>query len=274
MQQKAYRPVLISPATRRLFREIAPEIVLREIDGLWQDEGFAPGTYPEDLPGERRSQFQSYLNAVDWTDRNHVRRALRVFERLINFGGDLDAIRKELDRDGYMLEANGRITLKSAGHLRDTAIAAAQDPSAIRDHLDRIARAVADEDPAQVIGSAKELVESTAKIVLVERGLPVNDKDDLPKLVLQAERALLVHPTNHAPGPDGSDAVRKILGGATTVTAGIAELRNRGFGTGHGQIGKRVGLSARHAHLAFNGARTWCEFILDTLADPDAPWRA
>ncbi|MEU4711636.1 abortive infection family protein [Nocardia salmonicida] len=272
MQHNANRPVLISPATRRVFREIAPGIVLREIDGLWQDEGFAPGPYPEDLSGERRSQFQSYLNAVDWTDRGHVQRALRVFERLLVHGGDLDAIRKELDRDGYILDNNGRITPKPTGHLRDSAIAATQDPSAIRDHLERIARAVADEDPAQVIGSAKELIESTAKIVLVERGLPVNDKDDLPKLVLQAEQALLVHPTNHAPGPDGSDAVRKILGGATTVTAGIAELRNRGFGTGHGQAGKRVGLGARHAHLAFNGARTWCEFILDTLADPDAPW--
>jgi hypothetical protein len=27
------------------------------------------------------------------------------------------------------------------------------------------------------------------------------------------------------------------------------------------------------ARLAINGARLWCEFMLDTLADPNAPWR-
>ena len=46
---------LISRATRRAFREIAPGIVLREIAGMWQDEGFEAGPVPEDISGERRS---------------------------------------------------------------------------------------------------------------------------------------------------------------------------------------------------------------------------
>jgi len=58
-----------------------------------------------------------------------------------------------------------------------------------------------------------------------------------------------------------------------TITTGLAELRNRGYGTGHGPAGPRVGLGARHAHLAVSGARMWCEFMLDTLADPKPPWR-
>jgi len=57
------------------------------------------------------------------------------------------------------------------------------------------------------------------------------------------------------------------------VTAGLAELRNRGYGTGHGAAGPRVGLRPRHAHLAVNAAITWCQLMLDTLADPEAPWR-
>lgn len=265
---------MVSPATRRAFREHATDIVLREIDGMWNDEGFAPGPEPE-LDGQRRSRYQGYLDVVDWTDHSHVRRALRVFERTIE-GSDeayLRTVKRELERDGYRLEANGRITGGSAAQLRDGALAAVADASALREHLERIGRAVESEDPAQVIGSAKELIESTAKIVLIERSLPVNDKDDLPKLVGLAEQALLVHPKNFTVGPDTNDAVRKILGAAITVTTGIAELRNRGYGTGHGQVAKRVGLSARHAHLALNGARMWCEFMLDTLADPNAPWR-
>jgi hypothetical protein len=67
--------------------------------------------------------------------------------------------------------------------------------------------------------------------------------------------------------------VKKILGAVTTISAGIAELRNRGYGTGHGQGAARTGLGTRHARLAINAARLWCEFMLDTLSDPQAPWR-
>jgi hypothetical protein len=75
------------------------------------------------------------------------------------------------------------------------------------------------------------------------------------------------------PGPDGSDAVKKILGSVTSIAIGLAELRNRGYGTGHGPAQAPSGLGARHAHLAVNAAFTWCQLMLDTLADPKAPWR-
>jgi len=42
---------------------------------------------------------------------------------------------------------------------------------------------------------------------------------------------------------------------------------------GHGPAKARVGLRARHAHLAVNAAFTWCQLMLDTLAEPEAPWR-
>ena len=53
---------------------------------------------------------------------------------------------------------------------------------------------------------------------------------------------------------------------------GLGELRNRGYGTGHGPKGERVGLRPRHAQLAVNAAVTWCGIMLDALDDPDAPW--
>lgn len=63
------------------------------------------------------------------------------------------------------------------------------DASAIRQQLGRIQRAIID-DPALAVGSAKELIESTAKVVLTEHGLPVDDKADLPALVREAQQAL------------------------------------------------------------------------------------
>jgi hypothetical protein len=73
----------VSRATRRAFRELSTDTVVREIDGMWQDEGFAPGPTPESLDGARRALFQSYLDVVDWTDDAHVARALRVFETVV-----------------------------------------------------------------------------------------------------------------------------------------------------------------------------------------------
>ena len=93
-------------------------------------------------------------------------------------------------------------------------------------------------------------------------------------LITKAQMALSLHPSAATPGPDGSDAVKKILGGAATVALGVAELRNRGYGTGHGPAGRRTGLGIRHAHLAVNAAITWCQLVLDTLYDDRAPWRA
>ncbi|MEV4442558.1 abortive infection family protein [Streptomyces sp. NPDC049577] len=75
------------------------------------------------------------------------------------------------------------------------------------------------------------------------------------------------------PGPDGTDAVKKILGGVASIAVGVAELRNRGYGTGHGQATAPTNLGIRHAQLAANAAITWCQLMLDTLGDPDSPWR-
>lgn len=264
---------LVSRATRRAFREIAPGIVVREIDGMWQDEGFEAGPSPEDVSGVRRSLYQAYLNAVDWSDPGQAARALRVFEQTARGVAPeyLEAAYGCLARDGYQVSEEGRIT-GGAVALREGSLADISDPSAITAGLERISGAVTD-DPALAIGGAKELIESTAKVVLHERGRLVDNKADLPQLVKEAQEALLLHPSQNTVGPDGSDAVRRILGGAISMAIGVAELRNRGYGTGHGPAHAPAGLRARHAQLAVSAALTWCQLMLDTLADPEAPWR-
>jgi hypothetical protein len=162
--------------------------------------------------------------------------------------------------------------LSGGPEINEQSIGSLRDPTAIQEQLGRIQRAIVD-DPALAIGSAKELIESTAKTVLLERNQAVNEKDDLPALVTKAQLALGLHPSTFVSGPDGTDAVKQILGGAITIANGLAQLRNRGYGTGHGPAGARVGLRARHAHLAVNAAITWCRLMLDTLADAEAPWR-
>ncbi|MEV7010232.1 abortive infection family protein [Streptosporangium sp. NPDC051022] len=266
---------LISRTTRGLFRDLMTGVTVGEIEAAFQDELFAPSTtstYQD--TSVRRSRTQEYLEAVDWSDANHVNRVLRVFERLTH-GFEPQYSSKffqSLKRDGYLLdEESGHITPVGPRFSLDS-LKNLSDASAIRQQLGRIQRAIID-DPALAVGSAKELIESTAKVVLKERGLPVDDKADLPALVRDAQQALGLHPSSAIPGPDGSDAVKKILGAVSSIAIGLAELRNRGYGTGHGPASVPVGLGARHAHLAVNAAFTWCQLVLDTLADPKAPWQ-
>jgi hypothetical protein len=130
------------------------------------------------------------------------------------------------------------------------------------------------EYPDDAIGAAKQLIEATAKVVLRERGLPVDEGQDLPELVKRAQQALLLHPKQGptAASPDGADAVKRLLGGLSSLAIGVAELRNK-YGNGHGRLSAPSGLGPRHARLAVSAAATWCEMLLDTLGDPVAPWR-
>jgi hypothetical protein len=208
------------------------------------------------LPFRDFSGFYRYWIANDGRGSWQARRD--ILERLF------ESTYKELD------------TLESrlAGPtIEEEFIANLRNPVAIREQLARLS-SIAQSDPPAAIGTAKDLIESTAKTVLLERGLDANDRDDLPALVRQAQEALELHPAAARPGPDGTDAVKRILGGLVNIAAGLGELRNRGYGTGHGPKGERVGLRPRHARLAVNAAMTWCSIMLDTLADDEAPWRS
>ncbi|WP_410596140.1 abortive infection family protein [Amycolatopsis sp. lyj-23] len=172
----------------------------------------------------------------------------------------------------WILDDGNKISCAPAGRPRTQP--ARPERSVRHPRRDRPRHRTLPEDPAGAIGAAKQLVEATAKVVLHERGLPVDDNATVSDLVKAAQQALRLHPSAVQPGPDGADALKKILGGASTIAIGLADLRNRGYGTGHGQAQAPAGLGARHARLAVSAATTWCQPLLDTLADSAAPWHA
>ena len=76
-----------------------------------------------------------------------------------------------------------------------------KDASGIRAELDLIYRSLPN-DPMGAIGAAKQLVEATAKVILAELGLSVDDNADVPELVKVARQALRLHPSATRPGAD------------------------------------------------------------------------
>ncbi|WP_371538432.1 abortive infection family protein [Streptomyces sp. NBC_00466] len=279
------RRELVSPATRNAFRTLATDLTLRIVARLWEDHGFAP-IAPDELkyedPGQRRTEFMLYAEGVDWADPGHVRRALLVFEDFIREYRDPDQqgtpkwladIGVRLERDGFLLDESGRISWQQSPiSLIGRDLSDLHDSSGIVAELERIRRDLTT-DPQGAIGAAKQLIEATAKTALQELGVAVAKKPDVPILVAMVHKELRLDAASAPEGPDGSKAIKKILSGAVNIAVGVAELRNQGFGSGHGQASVPSGLGIRHARLTVNAAVTWCELILDTLSDPAAPWR-
>lgn len=151
----------------------------------------------------------------------------------------------------------------SGPKVTEEALSTLDDPGAIRDHLDRIERNL-DDDPRLAVGSAKELVESTAKLVLKRSGVEYRKSDDLPSLVSKAHTALGLNAKQVEDSAENAVGIRTLLGAVSRIGVGMAELRNQ-VGTGHGQAEVPTWLTPRHARLAVGSAHVWCQFVLETL---------
>lgn len=113
-------------------------------------------------------------------------------------------------------------------------------------------------DPDGAITTARTLLETICKRILDEAGETYSDKDDLPALYRTVAMKLQIAPSQHT-----EDAFKRILGGATSVVEGLGSLRNK-IGDAHGQGGRPVRPTARHAQLAVNLAGAMATFLVDT----------
>lgn len=261
---------LVHPRVRSAFREACVDYaVVRKIATAFENEGLDAS--PDDTvnwysPGDRRGTFDRHTAAVDWANPNHVQQVLGVFEEILRWvpdGADRENLIRHLRRDGYSVEANGRIRGGAAAVLATIPLEMLADPSSIYEHLERIAES-ADTDPGVAISGAKALIEATTKLVLAELGVDYDERGDVPTLVKAAQKALALHPEALAPTKPGAEITKRILSNLSQVAVGIAELRNQ-YGPDHGRTKAVVGLGARHAHLAVGAASTYCRMLLETL---------
>lgn len=266
----------ISPRTRLALREHLSGWdgwIIRDIDDLFQAEGFAPVPLKEPIGGERRSRAQEYLEGFNESSQDHRRRLVRVAERVLDpldSPDDTDLLRL-LKRDGYSRDAaDGKIRPSTDTTVLDLPTELLHDDAAIRQELDRIVRSW-DTDAGQVISAAKALVEATCKLILERRDHGLQDLGEsptVPKLVDAALRALNLHPKQMKDSTWDEDVVRssqRVLGGLATVVGALADLRNL-VGADHGRT-HHVQLPARWGHLAAGAAATMCRMLLETLDD-------
>lgn len=259
---------LISRQTRLAFREHLVGWTLRTITDLFDAADIPHVSMPqESLPsGMRRSLVEEYYAGVDWSSARDVRKVLRVYEDILAEldpeSRDHEKLSNLLGRDGYVYQ-DGH--LLSGGPVELAKVEDASqlvDRRAIGDHLRRIEESV-DSDPAQAVGSAKELVETVSKLVLEHYSENPDRYDTVQQLVKAAIRHLDLSQEDLPETRRGADSMRQVLAGVAQVVGGIAELRNL-YGTGHGQA-RPAALQARHARLVVGSASTICMFLLETL---------
>lgn len=139
----------------------------------------------------------------------------------------------------------------------------------VSQQITRMEAAVAN-DPGLAIGTAKELVETCCKTILVERGVPIPKNDDLPQLVKRTVKELRLTPDDIPESAKAAGTIRILLSNLATITNGVAELRNK-YGTGHGKEARAKGLGSRHAKLAVGAASTLAVFLAETHRDESSP---
>lgn len=276
---------LIPRAVRAEVIEGAGGYTLAEIGRLFEPEGFSLPPEFEPTQGSMRvSTARAFDASIDFASPEEVTAYLRVVERLIDeltetaervdhrWAPDrLKRIRRELARAGVEAEPDGRLRLASRLRTSD-ALANAPTESGIRLGITRLDRS--DAEPEEKVGAAKELVEATVKHALAALEEAHQLNADLPELAGLLHQRLRLAPRAIAPTTRGAETMVRILGGLTQIPHGLAELRNEGYGTGHGRATRIAGIRPRHADLAARAAIAYATFVLDTLADPGAPWRS
>jgi hypothetical protein len=270
---------LISPGTRRIFQEhLVDSSVLREIQSYFDDQGIPLVPLPpEKLPGgQRRGLIEMYYAGVNWQSQTDVRKVLKIFEDIIRRvapseyeptpSRTFQKLNTALQRDGYVFEGtrdDGRLVSRTGVDLTRIADASSLvDRATLRDHIRRIEQSI-DADPAQAIGSAKELVETAAKHVLEHYGDDPDAYDKFPRLVKAAVGKLDLS-SDTIPDPQKSaQALAMLTGGLGQIAEATAAIRNL-YGTGHGRT-RTAGADGRHARLVVGACSTLAAFLLETL---------
>lgn len=132
--------------------------------------------------------------------------------------------------------------------------------AAISSYAERLRIGLRGDDRELAVGSAKELVESVARAVLVARGDTAASKTDYLEVLKPAHAALEYQP---GPGLTNDAAVRGIASAALKMVSRLRELRND-YGTGHGRAVAPV-VEDEVLVLAVEGALLWVRWALRRL---------
>lgn len=265
---------LIPPRLRQLLRDYFSDYgTLKTIHDAFQAEQVSRGELRAvEVSGQRRQLVEEYYASLNFElaqdatkfinilsgEMVHLK-TLEIPEASVTF----EKLRQAARRGGIEYD-NGQLTSPFAVGVTGIigTLADVLNLAHLRAHVDRIEHAV-DRDPSQVVGSAKELLETCCKTIILDHGEKWADTATLPQLIKQAQRTLRLLPEDVDDAARGADTIRILLNNLGAIVKGVTELRGL-YGTGHGREGKFRGLKPRHSRLAVGSAITLATFLIET----------
>lgn len=119
------------------------------------------------------------------------------------------------------------------------------------------------DDPGQLLGSAKDLLEAVSKFVLEEFSVPISKNAPFAQLWHLARERLGILPTQVDMTLPGAESIRAILQSSWTIAEQVNTLRGK-QGTGHGRT-LPTGVSPELGLLVVREACSVAEYVLTTL---------
>lgn len=187
-----------------------------------------------------------------------------------------------LKRDGYQLVEVRRMSGKpvfegrTVDNIENPAIQAAKsclveiNDSYLSQQIQRMESGI-DNDPALAISTAKALVETICKTIILKRTGDCPENANMNQLAQQVGELLSLTPKGIPNEAKAAKTIKAILGNLSAIIGGIAELRNK-YGVDHGKVAGTKGLGPRHAKLVVGMASTIAIFLWDThLERANAP---
>jgi hypothetical protein len=227
-------------------------------DSRWHELGYIVGKH-DVIEGHPR-----LLRSLQWGDEDYGSCIFNVLPQLLGTEfQNLGIVEKFVGLQKWLRKSDEKLygelyakkPLKPVISLKHVEEAAGvHDVAELNQHASRIFRGIT-EDPAQAIGSAKELLETVLKTVIGDH--EQKSRDDIQELLKKAQRHLDLDPRSVS----GSDTLRRTLSNLGQVVCGVAELRTL-YGTGHGRS-KSHELETAHARLVVNAAITVATFLLE-----------
>ncbi len=176
--------------------------------------------------------------------------------RETNRHANVRALQKAFARIDWELDDEGDLRPAGVG-----AVGSVEGRPAIDDQLERLRRAA--DDPALLLGTAKEMLESTAKYVLEVFKVPYGPRISFDELWHHARDRLRLLPQHVDTSQPGGTQVQAMLGASWTIAKTANELRNL-EGTGHGRT-LPTGVTPEMALLVVREACSVTELLLSTL---------
>lgn len=260
---------------------LVPHVDQGSILNAWQRAGFLTpiqyaGPHQNTLFMHTREEIYSSFaqGLVDWTNPQHCLQALKAMSTIVrkarrsaddydsNFWNEYQELEIACQEDGFELQENGTISQASGISLDDFDISGLGKIEGVMRTVKKLNRALTnDRDPSDVVGYAKNLIESVAAAILSDLGM--ND-DEIFELKVQertseVQKRLGINDPNTELGAitTGLEEIKK---GLNKTTMGISKLRNRAD-AGHANH-VLPDVNDVHAQLAVDAALAWCRFVL------------